>query len=280
MRLVIAVVGAALSCLAGCAQRGTAPEPVRPIRTELTAAEAEERAEVVRRDPRTYLRTVYLNCTGLAEYTLVFTRQERRGLLRTLTPPERIQVWFRRAPFSVRMKWLDEDVKYGESVFVRGQFDDQVRFVTRRWSPPLLPPPQVNRVAVNVPAMFGEARRPVTDFGLELLMERTLAAFTAARDDGLLVYEGVVTHAGTGRRAHRLRLEYNPNKFPVPTQELYIDVATDLPLGTVLRLANGQLDASYTYAELDTTVRLTENDFLLPQEREQRDRKGRGGKAS
>jgi hypothetical protein len=49
-------------------------------------------------------------------------------------------------------------------------------------------------------------------------------------------------------------------------QELYVDVASDLPAGTILKLASGELDASYFYADVNTNVRLTDRDFALEAE--------------
>jgi hypothetical protein len=166
------------------------------------------------------------------------------------------------------MEWLDKDTKYGKSAYVAGQFDNKVRFVTRWWSPPLLPPPSVNRVDVNVPVAFGEAKRPVTDFGLEAMMDRTLASLKSAGEDVVLSYVGLTQLPDDERTLHHLRLEYNPEKYKVPTQELFIDVATDLPAGSILRLPNGDVDGAYYYQQLDRSVRLTDADFILPEERE------------
>ncbi len=243
----------------------TAPEPVSV--TRFTPAEADARAEIVRQDPMGYLERVAERCRSLHEYTLTFIRQERRGLLPRLSPPEHIQCWFRRQPFSVRMKWLDTDIKYGESAYVEGQRDNKVRFVTRWWSPPLLPPPAVNRVDVQTPVIWGEAKRPMTDFGLERLMDRTLDSLRRAGDEVVLRYEGLRALPGSDTTVHHIHIEYPAAKFPVPVQELYIDLETDLPAGTILKYASGEIDAAYFYRDVRTNVRLTDTDFLLEAER-------------
>jgi hypothetical protein len=225
------------------------------------------RAEAVRCDPVAYLERVTGNCRRLEQYTLTFTRCERRGLLQRLYGPEHITCWFRRRPFSVRMKWLDEDNKYGESAWVDGQQGNKVRFVTRWWSPPLLPPPGVNKVDLQAPVVFGESKRPMTDFGLERLMQRTLDALHKAGDDVVITYVGLVQLSDDGPTVHHIRLEYPPAKYRVPTQDLYLDVTADLPAGTLLKLASGELDASYFYADIDSRVKLTDADFLLESER-------------
>ena len=257
----------ALGLLTACAGQRPDVEPHAGAVRGLTPAEADMRAEAVRRDPVAYLERVADNCRRLEQYTLNFTRCERRGLLQRLYGPEHITCWFRRRPFSVRMKWLDEDSKYGESAWGEGQQDNKVRFVTHWWSPPLLPPPSVNKVDLQAPVVFGESKRPMTDFGLERMMQRTLDALHKAGDDVVITYVGLVQLSDDGPTVHHIRLEYPPAKYRVPTQDLYLDAAADLPAGTILKLASGELDASYFYADIDSRVKLTDADFLLESER-------------
>lgn len=257
-----------LALLAGCAT--TAPSQIEPRHGEaplLLPADVENRAAVVRANPLAYLHEVAERCRQLEDYTLSFTRHERRGLFRVLHGPEHIACWFRREPFSVRMKWLDENVKYGESSYVANQHAGKVRFVTRWWSPPLKPPPYINVVDLQTPVLFGESQRPLTDFGLERLMARTLASLEKAGDRVILSYEGPLQLPDDGRLVHHLHLEYPPTMHRVPLQELYIDVATDLPAGTVLKLPGGEIDAAYFYRDVNTDVALTDDDFRLEVER-------------
>ncbi len=264
--LVVPILG--LTGLTGCARRDATVELRPTARPALSAAEADARADVVRRDPVAYLRTVYENCRRLEHYELLFTRQERRGLLSRLQDPEHIRCRFRRQPFSVRMQWLDENSTYRESSYIENQFDGRMRFVTRRWVPPLLPPPAVNRVDVNLPVTFGESRRPISDFGLEAMMARTLNSLREAGAAVLVSYQGLEELPGGGPLMHLIRIEYPPDAKRTPIHELFIDVRTDLPAGSVFRLATGEIDAGYFYRELNADVRWKDADFLLPEERE------------
>jgi hypothetical protein len=239
------------------------PAPVK----NLTAAEADTRADRVRRDPAAYLREVLAKCGKLQQYTLEFTRYERRGLLNRLQGPEHIECWFRRSPFSIRMKWLDKSMKYFESAYTAGHFDNQVRFVTRWAIPFLLPPPAVNKVDLQTPVTWGESKRPLTDFGLERLMEQTVTSMDRAGDRVVVTYEGLFELPETGATVHHIHLVYSDAQHPVPIQDLYIDTKTDLPSGTILKYADGRIDAAYFYKNVKTDVRLTEQDFLLESER-------------
>lgn len=227
-------------------------------------AEWQARMENVRRDPLAYLHRVAENSAGLRQYTLTLRRQERRGLLPRLAPPERIAAWYRCSPLSIRFKWLDDHPRYGESVYVENRAGGQVRFVPRRALPGL--EPQVVAVDVNLPVVWGESRYPITEFGLERLMRRTLNSIAEAGDVRIL-YQGVTALDGNGRLVHHLRLEYPHSYSRTPVQELFIDLATDLPAGTVLKLASGATDSVYLYEDVNPDVTLTDEDFLLECER-------------
>jgi hypothetical protein len=206
----------------------------------------------------------------MESYTLRFTRYERKrsGFSYKLSGPEIIRAWFRREPFSVKLKWLNEDLKYDESVYVAGEHDSMVRFVTRFPIFLLKPPPQINLIDTQTPVILGETKRPITEFGLEGMLRRTLGSLETDGDAATSSYEGVVDHPETGRPAHKIRLTYpRPSNEP-SIQDLYIDVETQMPTGSELRLADGTLDGAYYYDEIDASVALSDPDFLLSVEQE------------
>jgi hypothetical protein len=250
---------------AGCAGRQGSIEPNPQPLAGAPATQADARAEAVRADPVGYLRQVAANCRALEQYTLTFTRQERRGLLNLLYGPERIACWFRREPFSIRMKWLDPEVKYGESTYVAGEQGNKVRFVPRHGLFGL--PPRITAVELQTPVIWGESKYPLTTFGLERLMERTLRTMDEAGNGVTVTYQGMMTLNASERIVHHLRLEYAPKLHRTPLQDLYIDVETDLPAATVLKYSSGRLDAAYVYEDLDPKVALVDEDFLLDAER-------------
>src|SRR5262245_11729203 len=243
------VVGAAL--VAGCAapqprqakapdgappnnSRSTAPTVPEPVSAPVASppAPAIAGADLPQNDPMAYLRRVHNACTKLEQYHLVFIRRERRGigLLKSLHDPERIECWYRRTPFSTRLKWLDPDIKYGESTYVRGQDDDRLRFTPR---PKLFNLPyRLYRVSPQTPVNWGECRYPVTEFGVEILMKRTLDTIAAFVDGTRVTFVGVDTVPGSTRVAYRIRVDYPRKQNPAPVQELFVDPQTDLPLHT------------------------------------------------
>lgn len=250
------------------ASEAAAPVAVSAPPTAAAAAPGTPSATVAA-DPLAYLRRIAARTDQLERYTLTLTRTERRGLFRQLKGPERIACWFRREPFSVRMKWLDPDVKYGESAYVAGQQGGQVRFIPRRGLLGL--PPSIARVDVQTPVTWGEARRPVTDFGLQRQMQRTLAALADAGSRVTVSYMGIEPlprTSGQGERAvHHFRFDYAPGASETPEVHFFADAVTDLPARTRLLLPSGELDGEYDYDEVNAQIVLSDEDFLLDAER-------------
>lgn len=219
---------------------------------------------LVQSDPQAFFQYSLEQCRKLDGYALLFVRQERRGLFKTLQPAERIQTWFRRSPFSVRMKWLDPGIKYGESTYVEGKNEGRVLFVPA--DIPLNLPQRIYRVSPATPVSWGECRYPVTDFGIELLLKHTLE--TIADDPtAKLSYLGEVTPPDDARRAHCIRIDYSPKKHPAPLQKLYFDVQSNLPIRTEMLFADGAIDTIYAYHDLRNDRVLTDDDFVLEYEK-------------
>ncbi|MFH1746546.1 MAG: DUF1571 domain-containing protein [Planctomycetota bacterium] len=254
--------------LSGCAANDRVIEPQPAKIHEVALKDPQARIDEIRADPVAYLQEVARNCSQLHQYTVEFTRFERRGLFRIMYGPEYIVCRFRHEPYSLHMKWLNEDIKYNESAYIAGEHDDKVRFITRWWSPPLSPPPTINEVALMTPVIWGEAKRPLNQWGVEQMVTRTLTSIAAAGDNVKLTYQNVLKLPQTETTVYHLHLEYSGSKYKVPIQELYINIDNDLPAGTVLKFASGQIDAAYYYKNLDASVELTDDDFLLSVERE------------
>ena len=260
-----AVTVTLLALLAGC----TSPPKISPVEgpiTGISPAEADARAAIVQRDPIAYLHSVAEHCRNLQQYTVKLVRYERRGLLvPDLEGPEHIQCSFRRTPFSIHMQWLDTNVKYNESTYVAGQHGDKIRFLSRGFVLGLKAPPAINEIDVQTPVSLGETLQPITDFGLERMMERTLRSMAEA--DAVIKYIGLKSMQGSGRPVHHLRMSYSPRRYATPIQDLYVDVQTNLPAGTELRRSNDEINAAYFYEELNPQAKLTDADFLLSVEK-------------
>lgn len=265
--LVKLSLGVLLLTVTACSAPKKKIEPLNADINGKTHAAYEARIESIRRDPLAYLHEVLEKCRALEQYSVNFTRQERRGLgfFKQLHEPERITCKFRRDPFSVYMKWLDPDVKYGESTYVAGREGDQVRFIPRNGLFGLSP--TLHKVDLRTPVTWGEARHPMTEFGLERMMEHTFETLRAAGDEYTIKYEGLRKLVDYDGPVYFFRFELPRRLFEAPIREVYIDVATDLPACTRILFPSGKLDAAYIWADVDPKARFTDDDFLLDAER-------------
>jgi len=177
---------------------------------------------------------------------------------------ERITALYRRQPLAVKFRWEDPQAPYCEAVYAQGQNNDKLLIRERRGL--LFLPPQVRILNVDDPVKFGRSKNPITAFGLEQLVRRTLAPFDDPKLQNIMTitYEGIVQLDPTGRPAHHLHISRPPTPgYRYTRQDFFVDVETGLPAGTDLWLPNGLLDARYRYADVDLSATLTDADFQL-----------------
>ncbi len=245
----------------GCA----APPPTALQRIETPAEQYARDGERIAADPVKFLREVQQQVTKLEQYRLTFYRQERSGLPAALGPMEEIRAAFRRHPFSVKFDWDDKEMPYYESVYVEGLNKNQLT-VRERKGAVLFLPPTVRSMDVMLPVKLGKSKNPITDFGLERMMQRTLLPFDMPEVVRVMTleYKGLVTLDPMRRPAHYLRIDRPKIEgFQYTRQDLYVDAATLLPAGTDLYLPHDVLDVRYRYAEVNLAVQLTDADFRL-----------------
>jgi len=248
-----------LSVLVGCAGEPGGRAGWSPVASREAGLSREIEA-----DPVDFLRKLHARCATIEQYRLTFYRQERLGLIPKLQPMETIRARYRRHPLSVKFLWENVKDPYCQAVYVEGSNDDKLLIRERRGV--LFLPPQVRVLNVEDPVTLGRSKNPITAFGLESMARRTLAPFDdpRLRDVMTIDYEGVVALDPTGRPAHRLHIKRPPmTGYRYTRQDFYVDVETGLPAGTDLWLPNGQLDARYRYADVDTDVAWTDADFEL-----------------
>jgi hypothetical protein len=249
--------------VAGC----RAPSGTRTTRINGSARslyQEQETADLIKHDPLAYLRQVQQRCDAIPKYRLTFYRQERLDMFQTLGKVEQIDVTFRAHPFSVKFAWDDPDSRFIESIYVAGK--NHGKLVVRERRGLLGLPPATYYVNPMDAVKLGQSKRPITDFGLSKMMERTIA--TIERPPGgvpaRIEYRGLTRIDLTGQEAYHLVIKraVAPG-HPDPRQDLWIDVKTGLPAGTALYLPDGKLDASYFYADVRPNNSISDKDFRL-----------------
>lgn len=255
--LVFALI-AFSGAMAGC----HAPPAVQPAVATKPSERFANTADLIRKDPVAYLRQVQQRCDAIAAYRLTFYRQERLGVFQTLGKVEKIAVIFRADPFSVKFTWDDPASYLAESVYVAGENDNKL--IVREKHGLLGLPPVVRRLDAIDSVRWGQSKRPITDFGLSKLMERTISTIDRppAGQPARIEYRGVTTLELTGQEAHHLVvMRAVAPGHPDPRQDMWIDTQTQLPAGTALYLPEDKLDALYLYADVRPDASISDKDF-------------------
>jgi len=259
-------VGFACPLVVACIVAGCqAPPRVKPSLPGVTATPAGGAStEQITRDPVAFLRQVKQRCDAIPKYRLTFYRQERLGVLQTLGRIEKIGVTFRADPFAVRFVWEDPGSPFVESLYVAGENDDKLLVRERRGFLGL--PPTTYSLDPTSPVKLGQAKRPITDFGLSKLMARTTGTIDSPPGGvpARIEYRGLTRLEQTRQEAHHLVImrAVAPG-HPHPRQDLWIDAKTGLPAGTALYLADGRMDGLYLYADVRPDDSISDKDFRM-----------------
>lgn len=138
----------------------TQAPPPPPVRSEAT-------------DSASHLRTLYQQAAqeyaGIASYIV---RLRRREQVQGKDKPEEILLMkFRKQPFSVYFKWLGEEGKGREVVYVQGHYGNQLHTRLAAGDVLLLPAGRRISLAPDNPLVLSSSRHPITDAGLGSLLD-------------------------------------------------------------------------------------------------------------
>ncbi len=107
---------------------------------------------------------------GMDSYTL---RLRRREVVGNQSRPEEVLLFkFRKEPWSVYFKWLGNEGKGREVVYVKGRYDNALHTLTAAGDIPLLPAGRHIKVAPEGVLVKSKSRYPITEAGLGGLIER------------------------------------------------------------------------------------------------------------
>ena len=98
-----------------------------------------------------------------------------------MSPEEIMLCKFRREPCSVYMKWLSEEGKNREVVYVKGRYDNLIHTLTAAGDIPLFPAGRHFKISPDSPLVKARSRYPITDAGLGPLIKRFTRMVDLAR---------------------------------------------------------------------------------------------------
>jgi hypothetical protein len=184
-------------------------------------------------------------------YRCVMHKQER--LEGKLQPSEVIDVQFREKPFSVLMDWREGARLAKKTLYVK---DENKGMILVKPAGLLAIAGVVERDPNGEDARKG-SRVPITDFGIEIGTEHTLASWQKAQAQNALHVEYLgemkVKEAGGRvcwklRRTHFKALE---DIDGVTDLTIYVDKETWLQVGSTLKGADGQLLGEYFFRDIE-----------------------------
>lgn len=264
IQALIACTSAVLLCIAsGCGQ------PVEMVKAKAAGPSKpkhEDIGDVIRRDPVAYLRACHQRCLKIDQLAATFYLQERLGIVPTLRPVERLLAKWRREPLSIKFDMLDETSEYAQSLYIHGQNDNKLKVLPRKGLLGL--PPTIGSFPVSWSILFHKAKNPITDFGPQRMLERTLKKVDLARSEKIpgqvITYKGIVKLDITGQVVHHIEI-INPvhRDFKHVRQDLYIDVKLQIPAGSHVWNKPDELDAMYLYADMNLNATFTDEDFKI-----------------
>jgi hypothetical protein len=193
-------------------------------------------------------------------YSLTMQKQER--LDGKLLPKEIIEVWLKEQPFSVYMHWLEGARKADSVVYVKGENNDMLLV-----HPAGLAGRFVKVVEREVAGEEAKAsgRYPISQSGIKNGTLRTFAGWMAAQKRGKLQVEYLGEHkikeAGD-RVCYKLHRTYDQTENDGVTDlTIYIDKATWLQVGSVVKGENNKLIGEYFFRDIRLNPEFRKDQF-------------------
>jgi Protein of unknown function (DUF1571) len=213
------------------------------------------------RDPVAFLERALARVDReVHSYRCIFDKQERvKGKMR---PRESILIHFRNEPFSVHMEWLEGQDRAFRTLYVKSE---NPRLLTVRVGSAKFGFNMHKKV--DAPDVLATSRFPITQFGMHSGALDTLVHMQSAQKKGTLH----VRYAGKespkevgGRLCYKfVRTPYEPPEELEQLNELitYIDAATMMQVGSVLRDTEGKLIAEYFFRNIEINPPFDEKQF-------------------
>jgi hypothetical protein len=197
-------------------------------------------------------------------YHLTMQKQER--INGSLHAKEIVDVYFKEQPHSVFMIWREGSYNAERSLYVEDETNPKRKVLARPNSAAKrLIAGNISEQDVDGILPKQSGRFTLDQFGLKKATERYLASWKAAKDKGELDVKFVGLHALPEANNkvvyHFLRKCAVPENDGVMEQTLYIDKATWLQLGSVIKGKKGELIGEYYFCDIEINPPFKPNQF-------------------
>lgn len=184
-------------------------------------------------------------------------------------PDEVILLKARERPWSVYMKWLGQEGRGREGVYVRGRYGDKIHTRLAAGDIPFVPAGRRMALSPNGALMRSASTHPITELGVGAAIDKIGGVLEAQergdRSKGGLSVVGPEQRAEFGAPVygleHRLPAGTDPALPRGGRRTYYIDPVTSLPELIVTTDDTGREAEYYRYDRIQPGVRLDEDDF-------------------
>lgn len=197
-------------------------------------------------------------------------RLTRREQVNGKNRPEEVLLFkFRKDPWSIYFKWLGEEGKGREVVYVKGRYEDKLHTLLAAGDVPLMPAGKRMSFPIDSPLVRSACRHPVTEAGIGAGVERLGVLLSAVeRGDkraGTLTALGPQARPEFRRPAEVVEHVLPPGAEPeLPRggrRQYWFDPETNLPTLILTRDDRDQEVEYYRYDKLLFPVKLDDTDF-------------------
>ncbi|MBY0524662.1 MAG: DUF1571 domain-containing protein [Gemmataceae bacterium] len=240
----------------------TAPPPIIP------AAASVETPPLAAPDPRAKVRELHAKAAQtyarLDSYIARLRRRENVG--GTDKPEELMLIKFRKQPWSVYFKWLGDEGKGREVVYVKGKYDNKMHTLLAAGDVPFFPPGKRMSLDPDSAMVKARSRHGIAEAGIGHIIEemgrRIAADDQAGRVAPPVRYLGAVKRLEYDAPLDAIQETIAPGQeFPHGGERtLYFDPASHLPVLIVSKVGDREVEY-YCYDRLQFPVKLDDDDF-------------------
>jgi hypothetical protein len=196
-------------------------------------------------------------------------RLRRREVVGGRMKPEEVLVFkFRERPYSVHFKWLGDEGRGREVVYVRGQFDDKLHIHTAANDIPFTPAGRRLALAPDSMMVRAASKYPITEAGVGNMITRfgrMVDAVQAGNAGVTARYLGPVQRPEYPTPLEGVECQFPPNREPeIPgggRRLVFFDPQTHFPVLSVTFDQSGHEVDFYCFDRFQLDVKLDDDDF-------------------
>jgi hypothetical protein len=218
------------------------------------------------------MRLLYVRAAErIAKMDSYIYRMRRREVVNGQKMPEEVlRVELRREPFSVRLKWLGQEGKGREAVYVKGRYGDKMQLSLAAGDAFFLSPAGMRwSIAPDDSMARAKSRYPITETGLGSLIDRFGQIVKSIEQGDTRV--GAMKYLGPVKReefeaqvdaVHQVVPAKSDPNLPSGGQRWwYFDRTSGLPVLIVTKDASDQVVEYYCHDHIQWPVQLDDADF-------------------